>query len=253
MMRAHLQAGQPANPRQPAAARSAHALPRGEGARSESHSGVSAAARGRAPLLGRSLGLLAAMGALLALGCAAPSTRMPSVKVDDSLRDELPLEGRRWAYEAENEVIIALDRRDEAAQALVAAGRRLVEAERSQEVAKKNGKAAGPAAARTQWRQALRAEARARLDAAELGVYCARASFELTKARLAVRFGFPVKKDYVSPFEAQYESCAKEEAQVQQEVREAEVRAARALEGWRDSRREYVTQTGDHDHGLWID
>ena len=175
------------------------------------------------------------------------------MRVDEAIRDEFPVEGRRWAYEAENEVIIALDRRDEAAVALAAARKRVDEAERAREVANKNGKAQEPAKALVAWREELRRHASAELDAAEVGVYCARVSFELTKARLAVRFGFPVKENYVQPFEAQYESCAKEQAQAAQSVREAEERAAKALEAWRDSRRSYVTQTGDHDHGLWID
>lgn len=191
---------------------------------------------------------------LLGTACgASSSSRIPSVRVDDAIRDELPLEGRRWAYEAENEVIIALDRRDEARERLAKAERWREEAERAEEVARRNAKAVAPARAKVEWREALRRQEKARLDAAEVEVYCARASFELTKARLAVRFGFPVKENYVQPFEAQYESCAKEQASAAQAVREAEDRASKALEVWRDGRRDYVNNTGDHDHGLWID
>src|SRR5690606_27029875 len=74
---------------------------------------------------------------LVASGCASSASRMPSVRVDEAIRDEFPVEGRRWAYEAENEVIIALDRRDEAAVALAAARKRVDEAERAREVANK--------------------------------------------------------------------------------------------------------------------
>ncbi|WP_157370650.1 hypothetical protein [Vulgatibacter incomptus] len=190
------------------------------------------------------------VAALVAAGCGASSAaRIPSVRVDEEVRDELPLEGRRWAYEAENEVIIALDRRDDAREALARARARLGETEDAAD----RSKAKEPSRAKVAWREEQRRLADARLDEAEIGVYCARTSFELTKARLAVRFGFPVKEGYVPPFEAQYEACAKELAAASEGANAAEARAAKALEKWRDSRREYVTRTGDHDHGLWTD
>jgi len=189
----------------------------------------------------------------LASACASTATRMPGTRVDEKIRDELPLEGRRWAYEAENEVIIALDRRDDAAEVLAAARAKVEEAERAEDAASRSGKAKEPAKALVAWREAQRRHAEARLDEAEVAVYCARTSFELTKARLAVRFGFPVKEGYVKDFESQHESCSKEKSEAAGAARDAEVRAAKALDGWRESRREYVNRTGDHDHGLWID
>ncbi len=194
---------------------------------------------------------------ILAVGvsaCGASSaSRIPSERVDEALRDEFPVEGRRWAFEAENEVIIALDRRDAARAALAAASDRVARAEAWEDVADRSGKAKAPVAALVAWRKEQRRQRVARLEEAEVEVYCARAAFELTKARLAVRFGLPVKARYLVPFEAQYEACAQEQAQASAAVQDAESRAGKALERWRDSRREYVSKTGDHDHGLWID
>jgi len=189
----------------------------------------------------------------LATGCASTAARMPGTRVDEKIRDELPLEGRRWAYEAENEIIIALDRRDDAAERLADARAKVEEAEAAEDTASRSGKAKEPAKALVAWREAQRRHAEAKVDEAEVAVYCARTSFELTKARLAVRFGFPVKEGFVKGFESQHESCAKEMADAAAATRDAEVKAAKALEGWRESRREYVNRTGDHDHGLWID
>lgn len=193
--------------------------------------------------------------ALLLGGCAgSAATRSLDDTVDSSIIQVFPEEGRRWSYEAENEVIIALDRLDAARDKRLSAEAEVAAAERAIEIASKRGGQGREVA------EARRVVADAEVDRAEseiatfeLGVLCARAQLELTKAQLAVRFDLPVEEDYVKGFEAQYQACADEMAQARTEAERRAKAALDAKEKWRQTRAEFVRRTGDHNHGLWID
>lgn len=193
--------------------------------------------------------------ALLLGGCASSAaTRSLDDTVDSSIIQVFPEEGRRWSYEAENEVIIALDRLDAARDKRLTAEAEVAAAERAIDIAAKRGGQGREVA------EARRVVADAEVDRAdseittfELGVLCARAQLELTKAQLAVRFDLPVEEDYVKGFEAQYQACADEMAQARTEAERRAKAALDAKEKWRQTRAEFVRRTGDHNHGLWID
>jgi len=188
--------------------------------------------------------------AVLAAGCATAAEKTLSERVDSGLVRYFPPEGRRWTYEAENEVIIALDRLDAARDH----GAELEgEIARIEELRDKSAQGREVYTARLAWLERELELAESSISAAGLGVHCARASLELTKARLAVRFDLPVELRFVSRFEKQYDACAQKLEALKSEV---EARAQKALEAkmsWRDARSEYVKRTGDHDHGLWIE
>lgn len=197
----------------------------------------------------------AAWMVLFAAGCASSaSTRSLSEQVAESLTGVFPEEGRRWTYEAENEVIIALDRLDSARDALLAAEQEIEAADRAIEIAgKRGGQGREVAEARRNMAVAQRMHAESEVGVAELGVFCARGTLELTKARLAVRFDLPVEEDFVKKFEEQYEDCAGELTEAREDAEKKSNAATAAREKWREVRADFVKRTGDHNHGLWID
>jgi|JI10StandDraft_1071094.scaffolds.fasta_scaffold278893_1 tRNA A37 N6-isopentenylltransferase MiaA len=188
-------------------------------------------------------------------GCAASAaTRALGDVVDVRLTEVFPEEGRRWSYEAENEVIIALDRLDAARDVKLSAEARVAEAERLLEVIeKRGGQGREVAEARKAQMSAEVSAADEKVGAAEMAVFCARASLELTKARLAVRFDLPVEEGYVEKFEDQYEDCARDLEEASADAEREASEALKAKEEWRKTRAAYVQKTGDHDHGFWID
>jgi hypothetical protein len=159
-----------------------------------------------------------------------------------------------WTYEAENEVIIALDRRDQALDRVREAEEKIAAAEIAEDAADKRGKGQESARARIEWREKQKEAAEAELRAAEVAIGCARASLELTKARMAERFDLPIDDlDFVKTYEDQYDACAEDLDKERLEAEQAKVAAGKAREHWRKVRSDHVAKTGDHDHGLWID
>jgi len=189
--------------------------------------------------------------------CACASsgaTRSLSQKVGTELTEVFPEDGRRWSYEAENEVIIALDRLDAARDDKIECEARQALAETAMEtVDQRGGKAKEVWEARQTQVKAEIDAANSAIEVAELGVYCARTSLELTKARLAVRFDLPVEEDFVKRFEGQYEDCARDLEEAKTDLEKQQTTAFKAKDDWRKVRGSYVSKTGDHDHGLWID
>jgi hypothetical protein len=195
------------------------------------------------------------LSALLAAGCGgSAATRHLSNTVDRDLLRVFPPEGRRYTYEAENEVIIALDRLDAARDQRLALEAKLEATDESIATAEKRG-GAGVEVPKA-WRSYLesrRDQAKAEVRAAEQAVFCARTSLELTKARLVVKFDLPVAGGYVKAFEGQYESCATTLDEAKKEAERLAQEALKARDGWRKTRADFVQKTGDHNHGLWID
>lgn len=197
---------------------------------------------------------LMAMALALASGCASSAaTRALGELVDTRLTEVFPEDGRRWTYEAENEVIIALDRLDAARDDQLTAEARVRESERLAEVADKRGQGREVAEARVTEAKAAESAAEESVAAAEMAVFCARASLELTKARLAVRFDLPVEEDFVKRFEEQYDDCAQDLEELKAAAEREQSAALKAKDEWRKVRSAYVQKTGDHDHGFWID
>ncbi|MFO0728013.1 MAG: hypothetical protein U1E65_29805 [Myxococcota bacterium] len=193
--------------------------------------------------------------ALAATGCAGnASTRSLSRRVDNAVVSVFPEEGRRWTYEAENEVIIALDQLDSARDNRLEARTWLKLVDTALDTSdKRANKGKEVWEARREHAKAELKHAEAEVDAAELNVFCARALLELNKARLAVRFDLPVEDGFVKKFEDQYEGCARDLKDAKTEAEQRAQQAAEAKEKWHQTRADYVKKTGDHNHGLWID
>lgn len=198
------------------------------------------------------LGALVAASAVTACG-GGKATRQVGKRVDGELVAELPAEARRWAYEAENEIIISLDRLDARRNALAAAKADLALGEKALDTASTRGTGQEPAKARIEWLEERVDAGEVEVDAAELAVFCARTNLELTRAKAAVRFGLPVEEGFVEGFEKEYASCALDEEEAKKEVLEAGATVAKAKEAWRKARIEFAQKSQDYNHGLWID
>jgi hypothetical protein len=211
-------------------------------------------ARGRLPVAGllSPVFFLPLALALTLAACGGPSA---ALRVDEKVVGQFPPEARVWVYDAENEIIIALDNRDAARAKVALVERDLERAKTAAEAAQSRPGADGPARARIAWHEARRAHAEAVVDAAEVAIICARANMELTKAKLVVRFDVlgEDKKFSVKAFEKQQENCARELTAMGQKADKLRDRAKKAEAEWRKARQDYISRTGDHDHGLWID
>jgi len=191
--------------------------------------------------------------ALPLAACGGPSA---SLRVSEKVVSQFPPDARTWVYDAENEVIIALDIRDAAKLKIAAIDQEIDRAKGGVDAAqKRGGKGEGPAKARVSWYEARREHAEALLDAAEVAVICARASLELAKAKLVVRFDIlgDDKSFSVKAFERQQENCARDLMELNRKADKLRDRAKKAEGDWRKARYDYVRASGDYDHGLWID
>lgn len=187
-------------------------------------------------------------------GCASTATRSLSETVDGDVIRYFPPEGRRWTYEAENEVIIALDRLDSARDHLAEIDLKIDDMDDAYAaVSERGGAGREVAEAKMDWLKLRRDHAYAQIAAAELNVLCARARLELTKAQLAVRFDLPVEEDFVEPFETQHNDCEEDLASARTRQEELFQSVLTAKDNWRNVRSSYAQKSGDYHHGLWID
>lgn len=188
------------------------------------------------------------------LACGGPTAaQRPSRLVDEELVRVFPPEGKRWTYEAENEVIIALDRLDTARDAEKKIEVEIARLEDARKAAEKRGSGMEIVRARKAFLEARLEQARGETAAMERGVACSRANLELTKARLVVRFDLPVEASYLKPFESQYESCAAKLVDAKKDADRLAAQAGQARQAWHKVRDDFVVKTGDHNHGVWID
>ncbi|MBI2374609.1 MAG: hypothetical protein HYV07_11495 [Deltaproteobacteria bacterium] len=188
------------------------------------------------------------------VACASVEERTLSLDVDESIVAVFPPEGRRWTYEAENEVVIAIDRLNSAREEVERRKKAVDVYEAAVDAASQRGSAGiAVSKARLTWLESELELAEKERDAAEEGVLCARANFELTKAKLAVRFDLPVEEGFVEPFEEQYGSCAEALNQLNADAERLGSKSVGQKDEWRKVRTEHVRRTGDYDHGLWID
>lgn len=194
------------------------------------------------------------LGGLTLAGCASTATRSLSETVDGDVVRYFPPEGRRWTYEAENEVIIALDRLDSARDHLGEIDLKIEDMDDAYAAVNERGGAGREVAeAKMDWLKLRRDHAYAQIAAAELNVLCARARLELTKAQLAVRFDLPVEENYVEPFENQHNDCEEDLASARTRQEELFQSVLTAKDNWRNVRSSYAQKSGDFHHGLWID
>lgn len=196
-----------------------------------------------------SLAAMLASLSLMACGSSALDHTISASKLKDMSR-----QGQLWVYDAENGIVVALDRLDEARDEYYRVRDQLVRADKLISAAERRRKGVRVAEA---WRDALRslrkwAIANVRLH--RLGVLVANAAVELAKAQVIQREDLLGGKDTsVKDFQEQFRKLSDEFDARKKAVRAQRRLARRAEKSWRKIRLRYVARTGDHDSGLWVD
>jgi chromosome segregation ATPase len=173
----------------------------------------------------------------------------------DKLKD-MSRQAQIWIYDAENEIVVALDKLDEAKDVLAQVRKRIRHAEARLEAAEKRKNRTGVEMAEEwiKYLEALQRWAKARIEADRVGVVAAQAGVELAKAQVINREDLLAGKGFaVKDYQDQYDEWKKEFET--ERKRAANLRkTARELEGkWWALRRRFIAQTGDCDSGLWTD
>jgi len=197
--------------------------------------------------------LLGLIASILFAGCSGSSL---SYTVDVAKLKDMSREGQIWIYDAENEIVVALDRLDEAKDDLALIRHRKKQAEDSLEAAEKRNNRLGVEMA-DEWIKYLEAMerwAKARIKAAQVGITSALAAVELAKAQVINREDLVGGKGFsIRDFQEQHESW-KKDFEAERKNTNRLRKAARDLETkWWTLRKRFIAQTGDYDSGLWIE
>lgn len=194
----------------------------------------------------------------------------PRLRVDDSVLARISLENKLLLFDAENELDIAIDDRDQLTESLEQLERRLgtVAARRTRalEDAKlfdKKGEAsqvevselrARAAEAELDHLRARRELSRVKLERQGGVIVVARARFELAKARLVRRNNVPGADDLdLEAFEAQVERYREKVADRDEEVAEAEARVSEREEAWSMAASQLRAASGGAYGSRWLD
>ena len=197
--------------------------------------------------------LLLALAAFTALGCGGASL---DHTINRSKLKDMSRHGQLWVYDAENGIVVALDRLDDARDDLYRIQGALKRARRRAKAAEKrrNSQGVSVAEAFEGYLEALEDWAEDNIRLMRLGLVVARASVELAKAQVIQREDLLGGKDVtLKKFEDQYQRLKQRFEARQKQLRTARNAARKKERRWRNLRRGYVAQTGDHDSGLWID
>jgi hypothetical protein len=193
-----------------------------------------------------------ALSALTLLGCGGSLSH----RVDmDKLKD-MSRQGQIWIYDAENEIVVALDRLDDAKDEQKAIERRLKKAEELVDKAEKKGNRVAVEMAEewVKYLETLQRWAKARIKAHETGVISAEAAVELAKAQVINREDLLGGKNFaIADYQTQYDEWKKEYERELKRAQSMRKNARKAEQRWWVLRRRNIAQSGDHDTGLWIE
>ena len=193
---------------------------------------------------------------LLGAAFAACGGARLSHTVDEDKLREMSRQGQIWVHDAENEMVVALDRLDEANDELRAVKRRIRAAEEAVERSE-SGKSRQAVQVAEGWRVALEGLedwAKANIKLQRLGLVVARASVELAKARVIQREDLLGGKDFnVGDYQAQYNRLKGMYDKRHKYIEALRRKARKKEQRWWTLRRRFTAQSGDHDSGLWID
>lgn len=211
----------------------------------------------------------AGAGALLVAALTACGSD-PRLRVDDGVLERITIENKLLLFDAENELDIAIDDRDQVLDALEAleAERRRVKArqrvaERDRDLARDKrrperarvAELRGEAAeARLAHLDARESAAQVRLEQRQRALVVARARFELAKARLVKRNNVPGAADLeLEAFERQVEDYLEEVTALEPELDEAEDRVAEREAAWTAAAATLREASGGAFGSRWLD
>jgi hypothetical protein len=200
------------------------------------------------------LALLSA--ALVAAACGSKP------RVEPQVLRRLPRDARQAVYEAENDVVIAKNRRDEARLeiARLDAERDAAKAQwkRSEDRLEKSGgsdrigKARRVLEARLSYLSDEEDAAEAALDRAEIEVDLARARAEEVRFAQAVRYGVAPEAK-LAAFQGAVKKLDDEARAAEKKQLDLHARAISSFEAWKQAADEYARTTQDLDTGVWLE
>jgi len=178
-------------------------------------------------------------------------------------RERLPRDGRQEIFDAENDLVIARNRQDEAMDRLHAVREAIDQLdERQGRSEKRLSSAPGGSSRISALRQVARAEedyldarrdvAKAEVEVATQETVTARARLDLVKQRQLVRIGkepLASLQDFEKIIEAE-EAKTKEKRASSLDLR---TKAQTSLDAWKAAQENYASQTSDFDSGVWIE
>jgi chromosome segregation ATPase len=193
----------------------------------------------------------------LLLGCGSTSPSLSRAE-----RERLPLDGRQEIFDAENDLVIALNRADLARDQLGS----LKKAEDDLDDVQKNCERrlsanAAQADRIPQLRKVIRAErdylearadvAEAEVTVAEQEIRIARSRLDLVKQRQLVRTG-KAPSASLKTYERAIDDQEAKGKQVRSTSLDLRTKAQSLLDQWKYAQAQYGQQTGDFDSGIWL-
>ena len=198
------------------------------------------------------LGAVVVATALLAGACGESLSHT----VDMDKLKEMSRQGQLWIFDAENEIVVALDKLDEAKDQLEQVKQRMKASERSLSAAEnRNSRGAVEMAEQNiKYLEAMEVWGKGRIDALRKGVTAAQAGVELAKAQVINREDLLGGKGFdMGNYQQQYEELKKEYERELKRTNKLRKTARIEEQKWWTLRRRFIAQTGDYDSGLWID
>lgn len=215
----------------------------------------------------RVLGALAVLvGATFFGGCRSA----PSLRVDADVLDKITIENKLLLFDAENELNIAIDSRDQVVDEIEQLKEDIRRAKKKRDVAERDAdvfssKGDGDRAriavlrqdaegARAEFLEATLEWARERLNKERRKLIVARAKFELAKATLVKKNNVPGASDIeLADFEAQVAEYSEDVNDADEDIAEAEASMNQAEEAWVAVADQLAAQTGGALGSRWLD
>lgn len=208
--------------------------------------------------------------ALVALGSGSACRSAPSLRVDKDVLEKITIENKLLLFDAENELNIAIDSRDQVVDEIEQTKQDIRRSEKKRDVAERDASvfsskgdqerakvAAARAAesdARVDYLEARLDWVRERLVKERARLVVAKAEFELAKARLVKKNNVPGASDLELPdFEAQVKSYAVDVTDADADIQKAEAKMKAREETWAAAVKQLQTATGGALGSKWLD
>ncbi|MEQ9498975.1 MAG: hypothetical protein RIT81_18995 [Deltaproteobacteria bacterium] len=194
----------------------------------------------------------------------------PSLRVDADVLDKITIENKLLLFDAENELNIAIDSRDQVVDEIAQIKDDIRRARKKQQVAERDSEVfadkgdnerakfaalrAVTEESRIEYLEAYLAWSRERLVKERARLIVAKAQFELAKARLVKKNNVPGASDIeLADFEAQVEEYKEDVNDTDEDIAAAEAEMAAKEEAWVAKSDQLAAATGGALGSRWLD
>ena len=214
----------------------------------------------------RLLALFTALASLTLVGCGAA----PHLRVDADVLEKISIENKLRLFDAENELNIAIDARDQVVDEVAQIKEDIRRTQRKRDRARRDEEVfdakdderrvrlarlrADAATAQIDYLEARRSWARARLDRERRALVVAKAKFELAKAKLVKRNNVPGASDIdLEDFEAQVADYSADVGETEGDIKEAQIEMKAREQNWIAEAKRLQNATGGALGSRWLD